>query len=110
MISDWSIVHFAGGSLAGTGRLPATAPRVVKLEGRGLMNLRLRSWVLGLALLGASCSTDEKEPEPTGSTVSYWQDVAPIFEQRCLSCHQEGGLGPFRLDDYETAKAHAAGI
>lgn len=74
------------------------------------MNLPLRGWVLGLVLLGASCSTDEKEPETTGSTVSYWQDVAPILEQRCLSCHQEGGLGPFRLDDYETAKAHAAGI
>ena len=74
------------------------------------MNLSLRGWVLGLVLLGASCSSDEKKPEPTGSAVSYWQDVAPIFEQRCLSCHQEGGLGPFRLDDYETAKAHAAGI
>jgi hypothetical protein len=39
--------------------------------------------------------------------VTYYQDALPIFETRCLGCHQEGGIAPFRLDDYETAAQFA---
>lgn len=78
------------------------------------MKMRMCGWLLvGFALVGAACSSkddDREKPESEVDAVTYWSDVAPIFEQRCLSCHQEGGLGPFRLDDYESAKAHATGI
>jgi hypothetical protein len=43
----------------------------------------------------------------TGS-VTFWQDVAPIYNDKCVRCHQDGGIGPFRLDDYASAKAEAA--
>jgi mono/diheme cytochrome c family protein len=36
---------------------------------------------------------------------SYWQDVAPIYFDSCVSCHREGGIAPFPLDDYESAAA-----
>ncbi len=39
--------------------------------------------------------------EPAG--VRYWQDVAPIYFERCGSCHSEGGIAPFRLDNYADA-------
>ena len=40
----------------------------------------------GTALLGlAGCNG--------GGTVSYAQDVEPILQANCLSCHQEGGAG-----------------
>jgi hypothetical protein len=33
-----------------------------------------------------------------GATVTYYQDVAPILEARCVTCHVAGGIGPFALD------------
>jgi hypothetical protein len=36
--------------------------------------------------------------------LTYWQDVRPIFDAKCVGCHQEGGIAPFRLDEYETAR------
>ena len=44
----------------------------------------------------------------TGTTVTFWQDVAPIYNQKCVACHQAGGLGPFALDNYVDAAANAA--
>jgi hypothetical protein len=41
--------------------------------------------------------------EPT-----YWTDVAPIYYDKCVRCHQAGGIGPFALDDYPSSKDHAA--
>jgi hypothetical protein len=42
--------------------------------------------------------------------ISYWQTVAPIFFGKCVSCHQQGGIGPFRLDDPATASTWAGAI
>jgi hypothetical protein len=56
-----------------------------------------------------ACSSDpEQQPPPPKPEVSYWQDVAPIVFERCVQCHQEGGIAPFRLDRYEDAKIYAA--
>ncbi|MEO7086487.1 MAG: hypothetical protein ABI442_07385 [Gemmatimonadaceae bacterium] len=56
--------------------------------------------VAGIALarqphtLGARASTD-----PT-----FAEDVAPILYKNCTVCHRPGGLGPFSLIDYDSAK------
>jgi hypothetical protein len=42
-----------------------------------------------------------------GPIVTYYQDAAPIFQKHCMRCHQEGGIGPFSLADYDEAKAFA---
>jgi peroxiredoxin/mono/diheme cytochrome c family protein len=34
-------------------------------------------------------------------SVSYANDVAPILEQRCVSCHQEGGIAPFAMSSHQ---------
>jgi hypothetical protein len=64
----------------------------------------------GLAL-SAACSnagtaTVAEQTEP----LTYWQDMLPLFEQHCLSCHRDGGIAPFRLDDYAAVKPQAAAI
>jgi len=68
--------------------------------------------VSGLVLAGAAavgCGADF--PLKSGSASSggtmYWQDVAPIYNAKCVRCHQEGGVAPFRLDRYADAKVHA---
>ncbi|TNE90520.1 MAG: hypothetical protein EP330_07895 [Deltaproteobacteria bacterium] len=38
-----------------------------------------------------------------GGQPTWHQDVAPIVEARCGSCHTEGAVAPFALDTYEQA-------
>ena len=46
-----------------------------------------------------------------GATVpTFYQDVGPIFSAKCTGCHQEGGIAPFALNDYEAARARGAQI
>ncbi len=62
--------------------------------------------LLGLGLV--ACSDDVSKPggEP-GVRVTWYQDVAPLLARRCMSCHQEGGIGPFPLTGYEVARDHS---
>lgn len=55
--------------------------------------------------VGTSAETD-----PTGGAVgpTFWQDVAPIYFEKCGACHQDGGIAPFVLTDYASAKQWAA--
>lgn len=59
---------------------------------------------LGVVVTIASCTggttTTEPPPPPTWHT-----DVRPLMERACLSCHVEGGIGPFALDTYDNALA-----
>jgi uncharacterized membrane protein len=72
---------------------------------------RLARLVLGLLVLGACDSTEPSQPgtapicapiaptECSDPSLRY-EDVAPIFERRCASCHSVAG-GPWPLDTYE---------
>lgn len=42
--------------------------------------------------------------------ISYADDVAPIIEEKCIACHQEGGIAPFGFDNYEKVKTFAGMI
>ena len=37
-------------------------------------------------------------------TISYGEQVAPILQQRCQICHQDGGVAPWVMTDYQTIK------
>ena len=41
------------------------------------------------------------------AAISYTKDVAPIFQAKCVACHQEGGIAPFKFDSYEIVKSFA---
>jgi peroxiredoxin len=36
--------------------------------------------------------------------ITYVHDVAPILEKNCVACHEQGGIAPFALSNYQTAK------
>ena len=66
-----------------------------------------------LALLMPACGGDDTEstppgPSPDTAPVTFWKDVAPVVERRCLSCHRDGGIAPFKLDSYESARQRSA--
>ena len=33
--------------------------------------------------------------------VSYSQDIAPLLEEECASCHRDGGIGPFVMNSHQ---------
>lgn len=48
-------------------------------------------------------------PDWTGKT-TYSEHIAPLLAERCVVCHQLGGVGPFALDNFEAVKALASQI
>lgn len=46
-------------------------------------------------------------PSAEEFAVTYYESVAPIIQEKCLSCHREGGVGPFKLDTYDAVKSRA---
>ncbi len=46
-----------------------------------------------------------EKAKPAGfATISYAKDVAPILQEKCVTCHLKGGIGPFAMDSYEVIK------
>jgi hypothetical protein len=70
-------------------------------------------WTCLALLLAAACGTDSSGDPPSDMTsdeITYWHDVEPIFYTNCASCHTEGGIGPFAIDNPEIAMANALRI
>ncbi len=62
---------------------------------------------LGLAVGFTACGTDETGDDdmpPPVARATWYQDVAPILAEHCMTCHQAGGIAPFSLTDYESAR------
>lgn len=59
---------------------------------------------LAFAPLVACTTPGEGEGEPA---VAYNPTVGNILNHNCVSCHQEGGIGPFSLATYDDAKGVA---
>lgn len=38
---------------------------------------------------------------PAAASISYANDIVPILEQRCVACHQEGGIAPFAMSNHQ---------
>ncbi len=75
---------------------------------------RCRLGAPGICLFLA-CSNDDvvqvsEETELAPLAPTYHRDVAPIFNAKCSGCHQEGGIAPFSLTQYEPARERAAQI
>lgn len=59
----------------------------------------------GLMLVQRPQALAARDADPT-----FAEDVAPILYKNCTSCHHTGGLGPFSLIEYDSAKANLSDI
>lgn len=60
------------------------------------------------ATAAPGCELDLADaPKLTSSPVTYHRDVARILQQNCVTCHRDGGIAPFALDDIEEVKDRA---
>lgn len=76
-----------------------------------------RATLCAVLIIGSSTACYDSpelpgEPGAPGSGPTFYEDVAPILKDRCLSCHQEGGIAPanWNFESYERAKAQAGAI
>jgi len=80
-------------------RLASAAMRSVRDAMRSRPGVSMSLLAFAIPLFGCAPSA------PTWS-----EDVAPILEEHCLSCHQTGQVGPMALDTYEAAVEWASVI
>lgn len=43
-------------------------------------------------------------------SVTYSRDIAPLMQEKCVTCHRPGASGPFQLTDYDSVKRRARTI
>ena len=46
-------------------------------------------------------------PATPASRISYARDIAPIIQAKCVTCHQNGSIGPMTLVNYNEVKGHS---
>ncbi|MEZ5936912.1 MAG: hypothetical protein R3C52_01680 [Hyphomonadaceae bacterium] len=56
---------------------------------------------------GQTIAFPERANKAKHEQISYVKEIAPIIEDKCVACHQQGGVAPFQLDSYETVKGFA---
>ena len=69
--------------------------------------------LLGLVAVTALAVFVARRGESLGAqdaAPTYSKDVAPILYKNCTTCHRPGGLGPFSLLNYDTAKKNVDDI
>jgi len=72
---------------------------------------------LPLLLVGCSGADDDASPSPEVTetpasptpqpTVTWYGQIQPVVQNACIQCHVTGGIAPFSLETYETAKVWA---
>jgi hypothetical protein len=63
--------------------------------------------ILVTATGAPGCMLDIDPLKQSESSVTYHQQISRLLQRHCVECHREGGVGPFALDTYEDAVAHA---
>jgi len=59
------------------------------------------------ALQGQLINFPERGHNAQHAQISYVRTIAPLIEQKCVGCHQSGGIGPMQLTSYERIRAMA---
>src|SRR5215216_677964 len=84
-------------------------PRPTSVRGARKVPVRTRvaqTVVIAVAVFGVAFARQPQTLAARGADPTFAEDVAPILYKNCTTCHHPGGLGPFSLLEYDTAKAH----
>jgi peroxiredoxin len=56
---------------------------------------------------GKTIAFPERAKSSQFRNISYSEDISPILQAKCVTCHQKGGIAPFAMDSYEVIKGFA---
>lgn len=63
--------------------------------------------ILVSATAAPGCLLEQNPVSKSLSDVTYHNQISRLLQRHCVECHREGGVGPFALNTYEDAIAHA---
>src|SRR5215510_13642387 len=73
---------------------------------RPLEGLFLKIGGIALVVIGVVLARQPQLLSARAADPTFAEDVAPILYKNCTMCHRPGGLGPFSLIDFDSAKAN----
>jgi mono/diheme cytochrome c family protein len=53
------------------------------------------------------CSIKLPKAGAPGRRISYSKEIAPLLIENCVTCHRDGGIGPFAMTDYTIVRGFA---
>ena len=56
---------------------------------------------------GASIAFPARDKSAEFKNISYSKDITKIVQDKCVTCHQKGGIAPFAMDSYDVVKTMA---
>lgn len=56
---------------------------------------------------GCEVAYPEQQARAQHANISYEKDIAPILLNNCVSCHRQGGIGPWAMDNFTMVKGFA---
>ncbi len=57
--------------------------------------------------VGQPIAFPERNKVVENADISYSKTIAPLLQEKCVTCHQKGGIGPFQMNSYEAVKGFA---
>lgn len=82
---------------------------IIRAGHLGSLLLRIILPACGFSVPVALAAADVRA-EPADRPVTFARDVAPIFQQKCESCHRRDSLAPMSLVTYEEVRPWAGAI
>jgi len=62
------------------------------------------------ATTAPGCLLDLEPIVPADDAPTYHEQISRVLDAHCVSCHRDGGVAPFALDDYASAEGRRAMI
>jgi peroxiredoxin len=57
--------------------------------------------------VGCLVNFPERDRKQSHAKISYSKEIAPLLEEKCVACHQVGGVGPWAMTSYDMVKGFA---
>ncbi|RYF98596.1 MAG: redoxin domain-containing protein, partial [Caulobacteraceae bacterium] len=108
-----------GLNVSKAGEVIVIDPKTFQVAYRGALDESTGAAVLDGVIAGKPTSVKAKAPtgcpiilsqrgrQTDFAKISYATQIAPIIEEKCVSCHQKGSIGPMEFTSYEKVKGFA---
>ncbi|HMN46673.1 MAG TPA: redoxin domain-containing protein [Povalibacter sp.] len=50
------------------------------------------------------CAIKMPERDRSHANISYEKTIAPMLQEKCVTCHRDGGIGPWQMSSYEMVR------
>ena len=59
------------------------------------------------AAVGCTIAMPERDKKAAHAQISYENTIAPMLIDKCVTCHREGGIGPWQMSSYDMVRGFA---